>query len=200
VVESGQDEGVTTDIETPRLRLRRLTAGDEDLLADLDGDPAVMEFLTGGKPTSRERIRREILPRLLGYYERWPHWGYFAGEALDTGAFVGWFAMRPKDGYPDDVPELGYRLRRSAWGHGYATEGSLALIDKAFGEWGATTVIAETMAVNTRSRNVLEKCGLVHVRTRHDEWDDPIPGTEHGEVEYAVTKAEWLERKARFLG
>jgi RimJ/RimL family protein N-acetyltransferase len=200
VVEPGQDEGVTTDIETPRLRLRRFTAGDEDLLVDLDGDPAVMEFLTGGKPTSRERIRHEILPRLLGYYERWPHWGYFVGEAVDTGAFIGWFAMRPKDGYPDDVPELGYRLRQSAWGHGYATEGSVALIDKAFGEWGATTVIAETMAVNRRSRNVLERCGLTHVRTRHDEWDDPIPGTEHGEVEYAVTKAEWLERKARFLG
>ena len=85
-------------------------------------------------------------------------------------------------------------------GHGYATEGSLALIDKAFGEWGATTVIAETMTVNTRSRNVMEKCGLSHVRTRHDEWDEPIPGTEHGEVEYAVTKGEWLARKARFLG
>ena len=110
MVEPGQDEGVMTDIETPRLRLRRFTAGDEDLLIELDGDPAVMEFLTGGKPTSPERIRREILPRLLGYYERWPHWGYFAGEVLDTGAFIGWFAMRPKDGYPDDVPELGYRL------------------------------------------------------------------------------------------
>ncbi|HEY9483364.1 MAG TPA: GNAT family protein [Micromonosporaceae bacterium] len=191
---------MTTDIETPRLRLRRFATADEDLLVDLDGDPAVMEFLTGGKPTSRERIRRDVLPRLLGYYERWPHWGCFAGEVLDNGAFIGWFAMRPKDGYPDDVPELGYRLRRFGWGHGYATEGSLALIDKAFGEWGATTVIAETMAVNTRSRNVLERCGLIHVGTRHDEWDDPIPGTEHGEVEYAVTKDEWLARKARFLG
>lgn len=56
------------------------------------------------------------------------------------------------------------------------------------------------MAVNTRSRNVLEKCGLTHVGTRHDEWDEPIAGTEHGEVEYAVTKDEWLARKARFLG
>jgi RimJ/RimL family protein N-acetyltransferase len=191
---------VTTDIRTPRLRLRRFTAEDEELLVDLDSDPAVMEFLTGGKTTSRERVRQAILPRLLGYYERWPHWGTFAGEELGTGTFIGWFAMRPKPGYPDDTPELGYRLRRSAWGHGYATEGSLALIDKAFGEWGATTVIAETMAVNTRSRNVMVKCGLTHVATRHDEWDEPIPGTEHGEVEYAVTKAEWQERKARFLG
>lgn len=70
---------MTTDIETPRLRLRRFTTADEDFLVDLDRDPAVMEFLTGGKPTSRERIRHEVLPRLLGYYERWPHWGYFAG-------------------------------------------------------------------------------------------------------------------------
>ena len=157
-----------------------------------------MWFLTGGKPTSRERIARGPA-RLLADYDRSPH-GVTSRRSADTRAFIGWFAIRPKDGHPDDVPELGYRLRRSAWGHGYATEGSLALIDKAFGEWGATTVIAETMAVNTRSRNVLEKCGLIHVDTRHDEWDDPIPGTEHGEVEYAVTRDEWLERKARFLG
>lgn len=45
-----------------------------------------------------------------------------------TGAFLGWFHYRlPPDGHTDDV-ELGYRLRRSAWGKGYATEGSRALV------------------------------------------------------------------------
>lgn len=191
---------MTTYLETPRLRLRRIGADDIDLMVELDSDPAVMEFLTGGRPTPRERLENEIMPRLLGHYDRWPLWGTFAAEVRDTGEFVGWFALRPKPGYPDDVPELGYRLRRAAWGHGYATEGSLALIDKAFEEGGASRVIAETMFVNERSRNVMEKCGLVHVATRHDEWDDPIPGTEHGEVEYAITRDEWLDRKSRFLG
>ena len=192
--------GEETYLETPRLRMRRFTETDVDLLVALDSDPAVMEFLSGGQPTPPERIRDQVLPRLLGYYERWPHWGTYATETRDGDEFIGWFAMRPHIGYPDDVPELGYRLRKAAWGHGYATEGSLALIDKAFGECGASRVVAETMAVNTRSRAVMERCGMTHVGTRHEEWDDPIPGSEEGEVDYAITRDEWLERKSRFLG
>ena len=56
--------------------------------------------------------------------------------------------------------ELGYRLRRAAWGHGYATEGSIALVDKGFAEFGIERIVGWTMAVNTRSRRVLEKTGL----------------------------------------
>jgi RimJ/RimL family protein N-acetyltransferase len=59
-----------------------------------------------------------------------------------------------------DEVELGDRLRRSAWGMGYATEGSRALVDRAFAEPGVRRVYAETMAVNVASRRVLEKAGL----------------------------------------
>jgi RimJ/RimL family protein N-acetyltransferase len=87
--------------------------------------------------------------------------------------FLGWFAFPPK---PDDAPgvvELGYRLRRSAWGLGYATEGSRALIAKGFAELGATRMYAETMVVNTPSRRVMEKPGLVLVRTFHHDQAGP---------------------------
>ena len=47
------------------------------------------------------------------------------------------------------------------------------------------------MAVNTASRRVMEKAGLRHVRTFHAEWPDRIDGDEHGDVEYALTRAEW---------
>ena len=50
--------------------LRRFTEADADNLFDLDGDSEVMRFLTGGKPTPREVIRNETLPRFLHYYER----------------------------------------------------------------------------------------------------------------------------------
>ncbi|GGM30496.1 GNAT family N-acetyltransferase [Micromonospora yangpuensis] len=80
--------------------------------------------------------------------------------------------------------ELGYRLRRVAWGRGLATEGSRALLRYAFDTVGVRRVWAQTMAVNTRSRAVLERAGLRYVRTFHLHFDDPIPGTEHGEVEY----------------
>ena len=53
------------------------------------------------------------------------------------------------------------------------------------------------MAVNTASRRVIEKAGLAYVRTFHDDWPEPIEGTEHGEVEYALTRADW-ERQTSF--
>ena len=94
----------------------------------------------------------------------------------------------------DDSPgtvELGYRLRRAAWGKGYATEGSRALIHKGFAELGVARVYARTMAVNIRSRRVMERSGLRYVRTFHQRWDEPLPGAEHGEVEYALDRADW---------
>lgn len=86
--------------------------------------------------------------------------GYRAVEEKASGQFLGWFHLRPGEGHGPDEPELGYRLRRSAWGKGYATEGCLALIDKAFTEHGVRRVLAETMAVHTASRRVMEKCGV----------------------------------------
>ncbi|MFI6738322.1 GNAT family N-acetyltransferase [Nonomuraea sp. NPDC050451] len=174
-------------LETGRLTLRRFTESDADHLFALHNDPEVMEFLNGGRPTPREVIVRETLPRFIDS-------GFFAAVEKPSGAFLGWFHLRaPKDA-PDDEPELGYRLHRSAWGKGYATEGSIALIDKAFRELGARRVFAQTMAVNVRSRRVMEKCGLRFARTFHPEWEYPLPGAEQGEVEYELTRAEWEAR------
>jgi len=182
-------------LETDRLLLRRLTAADVDHLVELDSDPEVMRFLTNGRPTPRERIERVTLPRVMAGYERCP--GRMAAIERSTGAFLGWIGFdAAADGRPDDEIELGYRLRRSAWGRGYATEGSRALIDRAFSDYPVRRVYAQTMAVNLASRRVLEKAGLRFVRTFHLTWDDPIPGTEHGEVEYALDRADWAVRRA----
>ena len=183
-------------LETDRLVLRRFIESDVDNLLDLDGDPEVMRFITGGKPTPRDVIRNETLPRFLHSYERFEGFGVWAAIERSTGEFVGWFEFYPwKDVGPDEV-ELGYRLRRSAWGKGYATEGSRALIRKGFTELGVQRVVAETMTVNAASRRVMEKAGLTYVRTFHQEWPERIEGDEHGDVEYALTKADWERREA----
>jgi RimJ/RimL family protein N-acetyltransferase len=52
------------------------------------------------------------------------------------------------------------------------------------------------MVVNTASRRVMEKSGLTLVRTFHQEWPDRIPGDEHGDVEYALTRVDWERREA----
>ena len=183
-------------LETERLVLRRFTGADVDNLLDLDSDPEVMRFLTGGKPTPREVIRDETLPRILHYYERFAGFGFWAAIERSTGDFLGWFEFRPQEGSGTDEAELGYRLRRSAWGRGYATEGSRALIRKGFSELGVRRVVAETMAVNIASRRVMEKAGLTLERTFHRSWPNPIEGAEQGEVEYAFTKADWERQQA----
>jgi RimJ/RimL family protein N-acetyltransferase len=178
-------------LETERLLLRRFTETDADVLYDLDGDPEVMRFLNGGKPRARDVIRNKILPLFLRSYERFEGFGVWAAIEKSTGEFLGWFAFHPSEtGGPEEV-ELGYRLRRSAWGKGYATEGSRALICKGFTELGVQRVVADTMTVNAASRRVMEKAGLTYVRTFHQEWPERIEGSEHGDVEYALTKADW---------
>jgi RimJ/RimL family protein N-acetyltransferase len=178
-------------LETERLLLRRFTESDVANLHELDGDPEVMRFINGGRPVSRDVIRNETLPRFLRAYERFEGFGVWAAIERSTGQFVGWFEFYPrKDAGPEEV-ELGYRLRRSAWGKGYATEGSRALIRKGFTELGVQRVVAETMAVNAASRRVMEKAGLKYVRTFHQEWQERIEGDEHGDVEYALAKVDW---------
>jgi RimJ/RimL family protein N-acetyltransferase len=178
-------------LRTQRLVLRRFSADDVDNLVDLDADPDVMRFVTGGIPTSREEIENDVLPAFLGYYQRYEGYGFWAAIEKETGEFLGWFHFRPRpDAEPGEV-ELGYRLRKSAWGKGYATEGSRALVDKGFTELGVERVVAEAMAVNEASRRVMEKAGLRLVRTHHEPWPYPIEGDEFGEVVYALDKADW---------
>ena len=114
-------------LETDRLMLRRLTEADEDALFHLDSDPEVMRFLSGGTPTPRYVIRNDILPRFLRYDVRFPGYGVLAAVEKVTCEFLGWFSFRPSKDAPGEV-KLGYLLRRAAWGKGYATDGSRALI------------------------------------------------------------------------
>ncbi|MEU6320549.1 GNAT family N-acetyltransferase [Streptomyces sp. NPDC047009] len=182
-------------LETERLVLRPFTDADADHLFALDNDPDVMHFINGGKPASREAIRTRTLPHLLRDYAGLGTRGYWAAEERTTGAFLGWFEFRPLDDLGPAVVELGYRLNRTAWGRGYATEGSRALIDKGFTDLGVERVTANTMAVNDRSRRVMEKSGLTFLRNFTGDWPDPIEGSEHGEVEYEITRSDWESRR-----
>jgi RimJ/RimL family protein N-acetyltransferase len=175
---------VIEPVTTARMVLRAITIDDADRLVELDRDPEVMRFINGGRPTPRDEAAR-IVERALGH--RWMAFER-AGDAL-----VGWFGLRPAGAHER---ELGYRLRRAFWGRGLATEGALAMLDAAFEHLDARRVWAQTMTVNTASRAVMERCGMRYVRTFHLEWPEPIEGTEHGDVEYELTREEW-ERPGR---
>lgn len=175
------------------MTLRRLTMADVDNLFELDSDPEVMRFLSARVPTPRDVIEGKILPHQLAVYDRSPGFGIWAAIDNATGSFLGWFALLVHADRPAGDAELGYRLRRAAWGRGLATEGSLALMRRAFTELGVARVWAQTMAVNSASRRVMEKVGLRFVRTFHLKFDHPVAGIEFGEVEYALSRSDYSE-------
>lgn len=185
-----------TYLETERLALRRFTADDADLLIELDSDPAVTRYLTGGVPTAPEVVREAILPHVIAGYEKWGgDLGLFAAYEKDGGAFIGWFCLRPGPQGPLDEAELGYRLRQAAWGKGYATELSRALLDKGFAGLGLRMIWAETMTVNRGSRNVMEKLRMTLTETIPTPPDmEMVEGAEHGGVRYEITRKQWEQQ------
>jgi RimJ/RimL family protein N-acetyltransferase len=158
--------------------MRPIAGDDVDRLVELDSDPAVMRYITGGVSTPRDEAER-VVARAIGH-----RWLAFERD----GTFAGWFGLRPSAARDR---ELGYRLPRACWGRGLATEGAGALVDLAFTRLEAPRVWAQTMTVNRASRRVMERCGLRYVRTFFTEWPEPIDGSEEGDVEYELTRAEW---------
>jgi RimJ/RimL family protein N-acetyltransferase len=166
-------------LHTDRLTLRPLSEADLPDLVALNADPEVMAFI--GPPMSAAAVAAE----LAGWVTGQGAFGLWAG--LVDGVFRGvWFLSGDPD--DDQAGEIGWRLPRAAWGHGYAVEGAEALLTHAFEALGLDRVWAETMAVNDRSRRVMDRLGMHHLRTEVRDWEDPIPGWEQGEVVYELTR------------
>lgn len=193
-------------LETERLLLRQFTEDDVDNLVELDSDPDVMRYINGGIPTPRAEIEDDILPHFLSYYERYEGYGFWAIIEKSSGEFLGWFHFRPPHGSGPEVAELGYRLHKTAWGQGYATEGSRALVHKGFVELDVQRVVAFAYAENTGSWRVMEKAGLTLVRTFRltpeefeamgIDYDALPPGAFDGDdVEYALERSDWEQQR-----
>jgi len=168
----------TASFETARLLLSLVREADRENLIALERDPEVTRFLTG-RPT--------------------PDDGADEGAGVAAKMMSGWLSSRvqaplwegSRSAVREGVGELGYRLRRDAWGRGLASEGASALVAIGFADKGFVRIVATTMAVNRASRRVMEKTGLTHVRTVYPHWRDPLLGSELGEVEYEITRDEW---------
>jgi RimJ/RimL family protein N-acetyltransferase len=154
---------------------------------DLDSDPEVIRYTQariryGGKPPSIEIFQNEILPGFISLYTKFPDFGFFAAFEKSSDEFLGWFHLVPDEG--SRRAELGYRLKRKYWGHGLATEGSKALIEKGFKDLGLIEVFSGAMIDNSASIRVMEKCGLKFIKNYHHET--------YGEaVKYKISVEEW---------
>ena len=139
--------------------LREFVETDVEHLFELDSDPEVTKYINGGKPTPRKHIEEKVMPHILNYYENDDGLGIWAAMNQTSGSFMGWFLLRPNRADESEI-ELGYRLKREFWGHGYATEGSEALVTKGFNELKVSTIIAIADPENGASQRVMQKVGL----------------------------------------
>lgn len=170
---------------------------DLDALVELDSDPEVMRYITFGEPTPRERYESDILPRWQACYDASPLLGYWAAELRVAGQFIGWFHLRP-DRFDAGEQELGYRLRRSAWGLGLATEGGRALVTHGFERAGAAKISSRTLKANRASQRVMEKCGLRY-ECDFEYPQDVLAGrsaSERAAVKFSITRSAWQSRPA----
>ena len=184
--------------KTSRLNLRRFHREDATHLYELDGDPQVMRYINGGVASSRNQINKQILPLFMSFDHAL--FGFWAVEKQDNDEFLGWLSFRPSAADPAIV-EIGYRLKKAAWRHGYATEGARLLIDQGFSEHGVQGITATTYEENLPSRRVMEKLGMSLTRTFRltpedlDAADTSVTSPEDlwdgDDVEYGITLAEW---------
>ena len=178
-------------LDTARLSLVPVGPEHLDDLVELNSDPAVMRYLLP-RPATSDETRLEWADRLGARSDPARGLGYWAGfeRTRDGSTFVGWWSA---SSFVTDATQagLGYRLRRTAWGRGLATEGARAMLAQAFACPEVERVVASTMAVNEPSRAVLSRLGMTQVDAWVGTWDDPVDGWEQGEVGYAVTRADW---------
>jgi RimJ/RimL family protein N-acetyltransferase len=171
-------------LRTDRLVLVPLADEHLEREVELDADPEVLRFLYARARTRAEVAASHAERMALG--RRVDGLGYWVAFTDPGGEFVGLMMLPPAHG--PGVCELGYRLMRPFWRRGLATEAVRALVRHAFDTAGQNRVIAQTMAVNAGSRGVMRAVGMRYVRAFHLPWDDPLPGTEWGEVEYELTR------------
>jgi len=156
------------EITTDRLILRGWREADLAPWAAMNADPEVRRYV--GPLLTFEQAAAWV----LNYQDDLDRYGFgfWAVEIRASGEFIGFTGLNTMDeGMPFSGVELGWRLARSAWGHGYATEAGLAALRYGFDAIGLPEVVAVTMARNVRSQAVMRRIGMT--TDPAEDFDDP---------------------------
>jgi RimJ/RimL family protein N-acetyltransferase len=145
---------------TPRLLLRHWREEDREPFAAMGADPAVMEHF----PALMSRSDSDVFVDRIGALLEQRGWGLWAVEESSTGRFLGFTGLNEPGFEAPFMPavEVGWRLRRDAWGQGYATEAARGALDVAFDDLELDGLVSFTATTNTRSMAVMERIGMTH--------------------------------------
>ena len=181
------------EIETDRLLLRALTYADRQPFATMNADPEVMTYMSRSLDRSGSDL---FMARIQDHWDA-HGFGLWAIERPNDGAFLGFAGLSAPAFEAPFTPavEVGWRLARTAWGHGYATEAGAAALDHGFEALGLAEIVSFTAVGNDRSRRVMERLGMTHDPV--DDFDYPLvpPGhIVHRQVLYRLLSTGWRSR------
>jgi RimJ/RimL family protein N-acetyltransferase len=172
-------------IRTSRLLMRRWQDTDREPFAALNADAETMRYF----PSTIDRAASDAFADLIEERFADQGFGLWALEVVDTGQFIGFTGLNPM---PDGVPgagglEVGWRLARHAWHHGYATEAARAALDVAFSGVGLEEIWSVTAVLNEPSQAVMRRIGLTaYTRFEHPRVPEGSPIRPH--VAYHATR------------
>ncbi len=159
-----------------RLSYALMGPADAELLYQLDQDEAVMQYINGGKKTSRQDILDVFLPRMAQYTDATQGWGLWKVTVTASNQFIGWILVRPMDYFSAqpqyDNLELGWRFMRNSWGQGYATEAAKQIKNSLAEQVGIKRFAAIAMPGNAASIAIMKKLGMRYIKT--DIYRDPL--------------------------
>ncbi len=142
-------------LETERLILRQFREEDLDAYVEMVGDPEVMQYLGSGAMNRAEAWRNMAM--ILGHW-RLRGFGMWAVEEKSGGAMIGRVGCWRPEGWPG--LEVGWALRRSSWGRGFASEAARASLAAAFDLLGERHVISMIHGQNAASIRVAQRLGM----------------------------------------
>lgn len=156
-------------IHTERLIMRRWTAEDGSPFAAINADPEVVACLPGPLTRAESDLFVERIEAHFGEHG----FGLWALEVVGGPSLIGYAGLLRTgfDAHFTPAVEIGWRLARSAWGLGYATEAARAALDYGFDVADLDEVVSFTVPANTRSRAVMERLGMTH--EPRDDFDHP---------------------------
>jgi RimJ/RimL family protein N-acetyltransferase len=180
---------VVGPFNTGRLILRLPEESDAEPLMEMDADPEVMRYVGAGAVISPDRDR--VLRAIARWRQRWDEQGFGMWSIVvgETGQYAGWVMLAVPAFLPEILPavEIGYRLRRDQWGHGYATEAAAELLRFGFMDAGLDKIVSTRHVDNLQSKRVQEKLGMrLELETTVAAWDQPCAVHAITRQEYAI--------------
>lgn len=149
--------------KTQRLGFRNWEETDLPSLHEINSDDAVMEIFP--QKLSEEERSNFIVRMQRQFAEK--GFCYFAVDTLEEKGFIGFIGISEQTFAADFTPcvDIGWRLKRSAWNKGYATEGALGCLDFGFNRLGLEEIYALAPCVNIKSEGVMKKIGMNRCKT-----------------------------------